>query len=84
MQARRGAFPSPLLFKLAACSCCVCFTCAVLCACAVQVYNLAAQSHVKVSFETPEYTGSVDGLGERLSVSLCVSVSLLLTVVLCA
>jgi GDPmannose 4,6-dehydratase len=28
-----------------------------------EIYNLGAQSHVKVSFETPEYTGQVDGLG---------------------
>ena len=28
-----------------------------------EIYNLAAQSHVKVSFEMPEYTGMVDGLG---------------------
>lgn len=28
-----------------------------------EIYNLAAQSHVKVSFETPEYTGNADGLG---------------------
>jgi GDPmannose 4,6-dehydratase len=28
-----------------------------------EIYNLAAQSHVKVSFELPEYTGTVDGLG---------------------
>tara|TARA_B100001093_G_scaffold94086_1_gene86276 strand:+ start:5582 stop:6604 length:1023 start_codon:yes stop_codon:yes gene_type:complete len=28
-----------------------------------EIYNLAAQSHVKISFEIPEYTGEVDGMG---------------------
>jgi len=28
-----------------------------------EIYNLGAQSHVKVSFEMAEYTGDVDGLG---------------------
>jgi GDPmannose 4,6-dehydratase len=28
-----------------------------------EIYNLGAQSHVKVSFDQPEYTGNVDGLG---------------------
>ena len=28
-----------------------------------EIYNLAAMSHVHVSFETPEYTGNADGLG---------------------
>lgn len=28
-----------------------------------EIYNLAAQSHVKVSFETPEYTAQIDALG---------------------
>ncbi|MFH1890144.1 MAG: GDP-mannose 4,6-dehydratase [Candidatus Kuenenbacteria bacterium] len=28
-----------------------------------EIYNLGAQSHVQVSFETPEYSANVDGLG---------------------
>ena len=28
-----------------------------------EIYNLGAMSHVRVSFDTPEYVGNVDGLG---------------------
>lgn len=38
-----------------------------------EIYNLAAQSHVKVSFEMPEYTGEVDALGTlRLLDAICI------------
>lgn len=30
-----------------------------------EIYNLAAQSHVRVSFDTPEYTGDITGLGTQ-------------------
>ncbi len=30
-----------------------------------EIYNLGAQSHVRVSFDIPEYTGNVDGLGAQ-------------------
>ena len=29
----------------------------------LEIYNLGAMSHVKVSYEVPEYTGDIDGLG---------------------
>ena len=29
----------------------------------LEIYNLGAQSHVKISFEIPEYTSNIDGLG---------------------
>src|SRR3712207_7735361 len=28
-----------------------------------EIYNLGAMSHVKVSFDTPEYTANADGIG---------------------
>ena len=34
-----------------------------------EIYNLAAQSHVAVSFEQPEYTANVDALGALRPVS---------------
>ena len=38
-----------------------------------EIYNLGAQSHVKVSFETPEYTAEVDGFGTlRILDAICI------------
>ena len=34
-----------------------------------EIYNLAAQSHVQVSFEVPEYSANVNGLGTLRTVS---------------
>ncbi len=36
-----------------------------------EIYNLGAQSHVKVSFEIPEYTGQVDALGTLRILESC-------------
>lgn len=36
-----------------------------------EIYNLSAQSHVKVSFEMPEYTGNVDGIGVLRILEAC-------------
>ena len=38
-----------------------------------EIYNLAAQSHVKVSFETPEYTANADALG-TLRILECIKI----------
>ena len=36
-----------------------------------EVYNLAAQSHVQVSFDVPEYSGDVDALGVLRILEAC-------------
>ena len=42
----------------------------------LEIYNLAAQSHVQISFENPEYTSLVDGIGtlKLLEVIRCLSI----------
>ena len=42
-----------------------------------EVYNLAAQSHVQVSFDSPEFTGDVDATGYSASWKLSANVVLL-------
>ena len=37
-----------------------------------EIYNLAAQSHVQVSFDVPEYSGDVDALGVLRILEVCV------------
>ena len=36
-----------------------------------EVYNLAAMSHVRVSFDTPEYTGDIDAIGTTRLLEAC-------------
>ena len=43
----------------------------------IEIYNLGAMSHVKVSFEVPEYTGDVDGLGVLRILDAIVSLKLI-------
>ena len=38
-----------------------------------EIYNLAAQSHVQVSFDTPEYTANADAVGALRTLKLFVS-----------
>jgi GDPmannose 4,6-dehydratase len=42
----------------------------------IEIYNLGAMSHVKVSFDVPEYTGDIDGLGVLRILDLVVSLGL--------
>lgn len=39
--------------------------------CTLEVYHLAAQSHVKISFEIPEYTSDVDAMGTLKLLEVC-------------
>lgn len=42
----------------------------------IEIYNLGAMSHVKVSFDVPEYTGDIDGLGVLRVLDLILSLGL--------
>ena len=42
----------------------------------IEIYNLGAMSHVKVSFDIPEYTGDIDGLGVLRILDAVVSLKL--------
>jgi len=42
----------------------------------IEIYNLGAMSHVKVSFDNPEYTGNIDGLGVLRMLDLILSLGL--------
>ena len=42
----------------------------------IEIYNLGAMSHVKVSFDVPEYTGDIDGLGVLRLLDLILSLGL--------
>lgn len=42
----------------------------------LEIYNLGAMSHVKVSFDSPEYTGDVDGIGTLRLLDCIISLEL--------
>ena len=42
----------------------------------IEIYNLGAMSHVKVSFDSPEYTGDIDGLGTLRILDAIISLKL--------
>lgn len=42
----------------------------------IEIYNLAAMSHVAVSFTSPEYTGDIDGLGVLRILDVIISLNL--------
>jgi GDPmannose 4,6-dehydratase len=42
----------------------------------IEIYNLGAMSHVKVSFDSPEYTGDIDGIGTLRILDAIISLKL--------